>query len=126
MYICAYLSVYIHGMTPVSYPLHHFSFLSLITNHILLISYHSSLISYRSSLIAHLLSLITHHSSLITYHLSLITHIIVDDALVRVGCGVKGNILVRGPPCFGGTYVANCTVVHVTVHVVRYNYLRYS
>ena len=26
----------------------------------------------------------------------------VDDDLKRVGCGVKGNILVRGPPCFGG------------------------
>ena len=27
---------------------------------------------------------------------------LVDDDLKRVGCGIKGNILVRGPPCFGG------------------------
>ena len=27
---------------------------------------------------------------------------IVDDDLKRVECGIKGNILVRGPPCFGG------------------------
>jgi hypothetical protein len=26
----------------------------------------------------------------------------VDDDMLRVGSGVKGNILVRGPPCFGG------------------------
>ena len=35
----------------------------------------------------------------------LLYHGLVDDALARVGCGIKGNILVRGPPCFGGTCV---------------------
>ena len=38
-------------------------------------------------------------------------HDLVDDALARVGCGIKGNILVRGPPCFGGTHV------HATIDI---------
>ena len=27
--------------------------------------------------------------------------LIVDDALMPMGNGLKGNILIRGPPCFG-------------------------